>query len=431
MTYGIVIALVSIIYLPVQDWDEARRGVNALLMNCRADYLNYYYVDQPDTFNTKPPLFLWLVTLSFKAFGPGVVALRLPSLVALAGFLVYLRRWIGERYGYATACVYLAAIVGVQGIIGQHVGVSGDTDMLFVTCTTVACLQYFDYLQAGRGRALYVAVVMAWLALLTKGVATALVVPGVLLVTLLHPTYRRRLLTGVAARGLLLTVGLTGLAAYLLSQMGSATLPPAGYANLLEATLFRDGVQRLTDPSFEAQPAPFYVFQALDIRFGLLIYVLYAGLLLLPLRYGWRSVLRRVRKDRLAVFSAGITVSVLLLLHLSANKHNWYVAPAIPFLAYLFVRTYAALIPQRRWQAVGLAVLLVVSGAQRVTRIHRAAVADPPATYTLLTQDTPQHAVFSALLTTATPSEVRMDEELLSPTARFAELPRRTSARNP
>jgi hypothetical protein len=38
----------------LQPWDEARRGINALRMLQGGDYFNYHFLDQTDSFNTKP-----------------------------------------------------------------------------------------------------------------------------------------------------------------------------------------------------------------------------------------------------------------------------------------------------------------------------------------------------------------------------------------
>ena len=342
---GLVVAILQVIFLPVEAWDEARRGVNAWEMLARHDYLNYHYLGAPDTFNTKPPLFTWLVALSFHLFGTHAVALRLPSLLALAGFLLYYRHWLARRFGSGTAILTIGAIVATQGIMGYHVGVSGDTDMLFVGFLTAASLKGYDFLSGARSRDLILAALLAGLAFLTKGVAAFLVFPGVLAFTLGYGGrhHGREALPGLgvaalAGGGLLILLGQAG-------RYPGYDLP---YANLLEAMLQRDGVQRLLDAGMEPATGTWSVIQALDIRFGPLVYFLYAGLPYLIWRYGLSGVATRVRADRFAVFCACLVASVLLILQFSSNRHNWYVAPAVPFLAYLFARCTQALFPDPR-----------------------------------------------------------------------------------
>ncbi|MFW5820452.1 MAG: ArnT family glycosyltransferase [Bacteroidota bacterium] len=79
---------------PAERWDEARRGINAVSMMENKDYFHYYYLDRPDTFNTKPPLTVWLIILSFKSFGISNFALRFHSIVAIFFFLLFISKLI-------------------------------------------------------------------------------------------------------------------------------------------------------------------------------------------------------------------------------------------------------------------------------------------------------------------------------------------------
>ncbi len=364
---GMLSAVALAYLLPPENWDEARRGVNALEMLCSGDYLNYSYLGEPDTFNTKPPLFLWMVTGSFHLFGVGVFSLRLPSLLALMGFLLYVHRWIRQRFGAYRAFLTVTALVVVNGIIGQHVGISGDTDMLFVFLLTVGCCEWFGYLEGGQRRSALVSAACFALAFLTKGVACFLVIPGLVLASFLHPKQTVRLRSSYTwqAAAFLCVLGVG--CGVLLSRMGTRMAGIEGYGTLLEAMLGRDGLQRFGDPQFEQDHNPFFVFTALDIRFGPLIYVIYLGMLAGMIRYGWRAMLPG--RGSFASFSLCIVVSVLLLLQFSANRHNWYVAPALPFLAYLFARMVEAMVHRRGWMVAALLCLVVLSTFQRARAI--------------------------------------------------------------
>ena len=384
LTWGLllaaaVVATLSIVYLPVEPWDEARRGVNALEMLRNGDYLNYRYLGEPDTFNTKPPLFTWLVAVSFRLFGVNAVALRLPSLLALLTFLLYFRHWLAGRFDPTTVLLTLTACVVTKGLLGYHVGISGDTDMLFVLFLTVAGLAYYAFLVDRKPAGLLLAVGAGGLAFLTKGVAVGLVVPGMVVFTFAYAAGRRRLFSRAAVSGLLIGVVVFGGVLLALTALGRDTFPAGGPDNLLEAMFFRDGLQRLTDPDFEPGAQPWYVFQALDIRFGPLIYALYAAVPWLVWKLGARAILRRVEEVPFVLFSVCITASILLLLHFSSNKHNWYVAPAIPYLAYLFARAVRC-VPVRarvyRWLAAGLVCLSLFT---RLVDIRRADLPELPA----------------------------------------------------
>ena len=206
-----------------------------------------------------------------------------------------------------------------------------------------------------------------------------LVVPAIVVFTFAYGPGRRRLISRGAVYGLIFGVVVFGGVLFALSAMGRETFPPGGPDNLLQAMFFRDGLQRLTDPDFEPGAQPWYVFQALDIRFGPLIYALYAAVPWLVWKLGARAILRRVEEGPFVLFSVCITASVLLLLHFSSNKHNWYVAPAIPYLAYLFARAVRWVpVSERvyRWLAVGLVCLSLVT---RLEDMHRADLPELPA----------------------------------------------------
>ena len=71
--------------LPIEVWDEGRIVINALEMAHSGLSLITTYGGIPDHWNTKPPLFIWLMSLSIRVLGPNEWAVRLPSaLSALA-----------------------------------------------------------------------------------------------------------------------------------------------------------------------------------------------------------------------------------------------------------------------------------------------------------------------------------------------------------
>ena len=379
MIVGISMAIAawSIAVLPVEDWDEARRGINAFHMLCSGDYWNYSFLGETDTFNTKPPLFVWLLALSFKWFGVGVWQLRLPSLIALGAQLFYLLWWLTANRGLRLSLLTVGAVIAVNGIIGYHVALSGDTDMLFVLCLTVFCLESFLYLETGHTTRGIVAVIALGAAFLTKGVAVALIIPGVLVYVFLDVRMQHR--RGV---GSWLILGLIGgsigaLILAVLTKFGTNLSEVNGYSNLLEAMVRKDGVQRFSDPTFEPDTASGYLLRALDIRFGILIYWLYIALVWLLLRHGPREFFLRLTQDRFGCFSCLIVISVLGLLQLSSNRHDWYVAPAVPFLAYLFARSLDVLVISRRWKIAIMGALLLIATGERVRRnlsVHRPAL---------------------------------------------------------
>ncbi|HEX5776161.1 MAG TPA: glycosyltransferase family 39 protein, partial [Caulobacteraceae bacterium] len=170
--------------LPIYVWDEARDTINALEMLRTGDLLVTYFHGRPDLWNTKPPGAIWLMAGSMLAFGINEFALRLPS--ALAGLatsvIVYLftRRVADSRWAGLLAAVVLMA---TAGYVGPHVTRTADYDSLLVLFTTAAALSFGLALAEGppRPRWLLTTGAATAAAILVKGVAGVLLVPGMLL----------------------------------------------------------------------------------------------------------------------------------------------------------------------------------------------------------------------------------------------------------
>ena len=95
LLYGILAALVIAIPFfghldeqPIERYDEMRNAQSALEMNHTGRLIVTTFQYQPETWNTKPPLFIWILALSQRLFGYNETALRLPS--ALAATLICL-----------------------------------------------------------------------------------------------------------------------------------------------------------------------------------------------------------------------------------------------------------------------------------------------------------------------------------------------------
>jgi 4-amino-4-deoxy-L-arabinose transferase-like glycosyltransferase len=171
---------------PVQIWDEARTGLNGLNILRNHEWLVMRDAAQhPDLWNCKPPLWPWLLALSFKLVGPTELGLRLPA--ALAGLattvVVYRagRRWLGSWEGGLLAALILLTS---SGYVGYHVTRSGDFDALLTLWTTLGTLSWLRYLTEGRSREAWLTGLFFFLAAFTKGVAGLLFGPGLLVATL-------------------------------------------------------------------------------------------------------------------------------------------------------------------------------------------------------------------------------------------------------
>ena len=71
--------------LPFRLWDESRLASNAYEMHTNGNLIVTYYEGEPEMWNTKPPLVIWMQLIFIKLIGFNELAIRLSS--AIAGLL--------------------------------------------------------------------------------------------------------------------------------------------------------------------------------------------------------------------------------------------------------------------------------------------------------------------------------------------------------
>lgn len=122
---------------PIAIWDEARLANNAIEMANSGLSLVTTYDGLIDHWNTKPPLMIWLMTLSLQTFGMNEWAIRLPSALAgslTAGVIFWFCAAILRKPGIGfLSCIVLLATPGYVIVHGAR---SGDYDALLTLWTT-------------------------------------------------------------------------------------------------------------------------------------------------------------------------------------------------------------------------------------------------------------------------------------------------------
>ena len=188
--------------IPFIDRDEGEYATVALDMIQRGDYVIPYVNGR--LYFEKPPLFYWLMAISFEIFGQNETAGRLPS--ALSGLaLVALLAWFGNRRAGPSFGLLAAAMASTSFMIIMLSRVAL-VDTLLTLWTTASLVMFFEgYLAAPNSERLYF--YGGWaamsLAFLTKGpvgvvvIVSALVLLALLNRNLLATLKRIRLLEGL------------------------------------------------------------------------------------------------------------------------------------------------------------------------------------------------------------------------------------------
>jgi 4-amino-4-deoxy-L-arabinose transferase-like glycosyltransferase len=115
----------------VSEWDESLYAISASEMQDSGQWIGFTTFGQLDYSNTKPPLNVWLLVLSFKAFGRGIVSMRVPSVVAAWLTVLALMLWARDRFGPSVALVAGTVLATTFGFLHVHSGRAANTDPLF------------------------------------------------------------------------------------------------------------------------------------------------------------------------------------------------------------------------------------------------------------------------------------------------------------
>ena len=177
---------------PLYHWDEAHNGINALEMIQNGNPLVRTYMGEPETWETKPPLLIWLQVLSMKVVGYNELGVRLPS--AMAGLftaLLLLHFFTKELDDLAGGIFAGLTLLCTQGYIGFHVTRTGDHDALLTFFLTLVVLYFFKYLKSNfqANRYLMVATLGVILAVLTKSIMGFSILPGIVVFTFLNKQF--------------------------------------------------------------------------------------------------------------------------------------------------------------------------------------------------------------------------------------------------
>jgi 4-amino-4-deoxy-L-arabinose transferase-like glycosyltransferase len=305
--------------LPMQLWDESRNADNALQAALAGHWLVPAYEGVADHWNTKPPLLIWLIAAFLKLGLPLLWALRLPEILAAAATLVLiwrvLRRDLRDRLAAAVAG---ALLLTASLYLGVHATRTGDYDgleSLFILGYVLAVWRL--YADPARSGGTMVAVVFLVAAVLTKGVAAALPLPGLVAFALVRRGATLRLLKQPRVWWAIFAAVVLCLGYY-----ASRELYDPGY---LHAVVDNELGGRFLNVQDAHRGGPWYYAALLAGGF-------LPGWVFLPFTL-FTLFGRDGRRRDLALLTLAAAACLLIVLSLSRTKLAWYATPAIPLLA--------------------------------------------------------------------------------------------------
>lgn len=171
--------------LCIQLWDESRLAVNAYEMSKNHQFWVTYYDGQPDMWNTKPPLMIWLQVLFIQFLGYSELAIRMPSALATLATLWMVYRFSSRYFGRKIYGVFaLLVLLTSTGYVTIHGTRTGDYDALLTFFTTLYVLSVFSFFQTNKRKYLILFFIGITLAVLTKSVSGFFFVPPLLIYVL-------------------------------------------------------------------------------------------------------------------------------------------------------------------------------------------------------------------------------------------------------
>lgn len=115
----------------ITEWDESLYAISAWEMGKTGHLVATTFLGTLDYYNTKPPLNVWLIALSFKAFGLNLVSLRLVSVVSAWLTVAILQGWARRVFGPVVALFASLVLATTFGFVHVHSGRTAETDALF------------------------------------------------------------------------------------------------------------------------------------------------------------------------------------------------------------------------------------------------------------------------------------------------------------
>ncbi len=310
-----------LISFPIRIWDEARLAISAFEMYKNGNFIVTYYDGLPDLWSTKPPLMIWFQVFFIKLFGPGELAIRIPS--ALAAFFTCIaiyRFCLNQLKSYWIAILAVLVLITSSGYIDYHASRTGDYDTLLTYWTTLSCFTFFAILEKENKKSIYLFYGFTFLAILTKSIVGLLFFPGLFI----YAIYAKKL------NFLFKNIhSYLGFIAMMLLVIGYYLLRESQNPGYLEAVYQNDlGGRFMTILDDHANGFWYYFENLRNFQYKEWLLFVPLGALI-----GMYSTNEKLKK--LTVFCIIQIVSFFLIMSNAKTKLEWYIIPLFPFLAIL------------------------------------------------------------------------------------------------
>ncbi|MFK7968809.1 MAG: ArnT family glycosyltransferase [Bacteroidia bacterium] len=318
----ILVAWLSLFYqldkLPVQTYDEARNAINTMEMLENGHWLTRHIEGKPDTWETKPPLFVWVQAGCMRMFGYNAFAVRLPSALATLMLAVLLWVWVGKQVhdwaGFMSALILMTS----KGFISDHISRTGDHDALLTLFMVGYSILFFHIIQSQKLHLLPWFGILIVCAVLTKSIVGFFALPGLFL----YMIWKKRHADIFRSGWFYLTAGFV-----IVLIAGYYALREYYYPGQLAHIWENELLPRFANSSEVYQYNDYhFLYYAKRIVFGR--WQPYVFLSPVCVWFGFKSKLTKP----VLIFCLFQLISFFLIIS-SGTKNFWYDAPLYPFMA--------------------------------------------------------------------------------------------------
>jgi 4-amino-4-deoxy-L-arabinose transferase-like glycosyltransferase len=299
-------------------WDEA------VYVNAAWDMAHgqSWLLPEEGSYNTKPPLVLWLQAISLWLFEVPELAVRFPSALSVTGILIMmvfaLRRWGADQW---TRILVMAAFVGHEGFIRHHISRTADLDAVMTLFVSGYVFVALDGLYFKRWSLKHT----IWFFMMLTGAFYAKSIAGWLMLGPLgvlwifspirYELLKRRFWWGAIA----------SVAACLIYYVFRASAQP-GY---LALTWYSEYMRMFHNVMpWHEQPLSYYFINFISLK----TFSPWIFLVALAVVIGWIKIREKITRQQLIRWTC-ISFGYLILISIPAVKLEWYDAPVYPFFA--------------------------------------------------------------------------------------------------
>jgi len=312
--------------LPIRLYDEARLASNAYEMYHSGFSFITTSGGDPDMWNTKPPLLIWLQVLSMKVAGVNETGLRLPSAFA-AFFTCVLLLLLAVRYmkNFWLGFIWVLVLITSSGYFDYHAVRFAEYDALLTFFLTLGAFTFFLFLETSKKKYVYLFFMAMALAVLTKSAAALMILPGFFI----YAAIKKKLLFLLKNRdfyiGLLIFLILAG-GYYILREIYNPGYLMAVWQNEFGGRF----LETIEGYSYNFW---YYYENLISTNVCMVGNRFKQWILLIPCGVLVGMCSKDARIKNLTLFSTVVAVTYFLVISSAQTKCFWYDLPLYPFFA--------------------------------------------------------------------------------------------------